>query len=191
MKFLIANLSNLVKRSSTRFIHHTKLTTAFDHLHLKNQNPNKIKFANNNDLFGEYRLNDPRDFQLMYDETLARLTSLVKEAEDNERKRKLVEIFDNLSNTICKTADLCEFIKLTHPSPRYTIPAEEVSGNLSEIVEQLNTNKSLYLKLKNVVENGDLNFKTDEFDDYVSKLFLHDIEQSGIHLSDSKRNLGN
>ena len=188
MKLLIANLlvplrSPLLGRS----IHHTRITTAFDHLHLKRNNLNLFKSTANNGLFGSYQLNEPRDFQLMYQDTVDRSKALVNEAQDKNRERKLVEIFDNLSNTICKAADLCEFLKVTHPSQRFSVPAEEVSSNLSELVEQLNTNKSLYLALKHVVDNGD-RFPTDQVDDYVSRLFLHDIEQCGIHLDEFKRN---
>lgn len=184
MKLL--TLCNLLKLPRSPF-HHTRITTAFDHLHLKRNNLNIFKSTANNGLFGNYQLNDPRDFQLMYQNTVDQSKALVNEAQDTNRQRKLVEIFDNLSNTICKAADLCEFLKLTHPSPRFSVPAEEVSSHLSELVEQLNTNKSLYLALKQVVENGD-RFPTDQVDDFVSRLFLHDIEQCGIHLDEFKRN---
>ncbi|KAH9371016.1 hypothetical protein HPB48_017005 [Haemaphysalis longicornis] len=51
---------------------------------------------------------------------------------------------------------------------------------------RLNTNKRLYTALKAVVEKGDV-VPTTEEDDHVSKLFLFDFEQSGIHLDDSTR----
>lgn len=189
MKLLALNLLTPLRSPflASRSIHHTRITTAFDHLHLKRNNLNLFKSTANNALFGSYQLNDPRDFQLMYQDTVDRSKALVSEAQDKNRQRKLVEIFDNLSNTICKAADLCEFLKLTHPSSRFTVPAEEVSSGLSELVEQLNTNKSLYLALKQVVDAGD-RFPTDQVDDYVARLFLHDIEQCGIHLDEFKRN---
>ena len=188
MRLLICKLSRSLKFStSIRFIHHTRISTTFDHLHLKRNNLYFFKPATNC-LFGEYRLNEPRDFQLMYQDTVDKSTVYVDEIQNDERVRKLVELFDSLSNTICKTADLCEFLKSTHPSPRFVVPAERVSCSLSELVEQLNTNKSLYLALKNVIDNGD-KFPTDEIDNYVGKLFLQDIEQCGIHLDDYKRNL--
>lgn len=58
---------------------------------------------------------------------------------------------------------------------------EPVVAIYSTLWCRLNTNKNLYEALKRVTEHGDVVPTTAE-DDYVSKLFLFDFEQSGIHL---------
>lgn len=54
------------------------------------------------------------------------------------------------------------------------------------LVFRLNTNKDLYLALKNVVQNGD-KLPTDKIDQHLANLFLFDFEQCGIHLPDVER----
>lgn len=50
----------------------------------------------------------------------------------------------------------------------------------------MNTNKDLYSALKEVVVSGE-KMPTTPVDDHVSKLFLVDFEQCGIHLEEDKR----
>ncbi|XP_050522079.1 mitochondrial intermediate peptidase isoform X2 [Daktulosphaira vitifoliae] len=57
---------------------------------------------------------------------------------------------------------------------------------MNTIVENLNTNKKLYLKLKQVLKDGDINPMTEE-DIHVGELFLFDFELNGIHLEEKKR----
>ncbi|MCL4132360.1 UNVERIFIED_CONTAM: hypothetical protein GTU68_064770 [Idotea baltica] len=102
------------------------------------------------------------------------------------RKEKLWEVFDHLSNSLCKVADLAEFIRMAHPSTHYSSAAENACISIGGLVEKLNTNKALYDSLKEVTIHGD-KFPTTEVDDHVAKLFSFDFEQSGIHLSDDKR----
>ena len=54
------------------------------------------------------------------------------------------------------------------------------------LVYRLNTHKNLYQSLKNTVESGDI-FETTDIDNHVSKLFLFDFEQCGIHLEEEQR----
>lgn len=44
----------------------------------------------------------------------------------------------------------------------------------------------MYTALRNVVDNGDI-LPTTDVDKHVSKLFLFDFEQSGIHLAEEER----
>lgn len=63
--------------------------------------------------------------------------NLVREALSNNRKRKMVEIFDELSDSLCQVADLAEFIRFAHPSSEYISAAESTSVAMSKIVERL------------------------------------------------------
>lgn len=98
----------------------------------------------------------------------------------------MVQIFDELSDSLCQVADLAEFIRFAHPLNEYSAAAEHASVAISRIVEKSNTNTNLYKALKNSIEKDIL--PTTDVDTLVAKLFLFDFEQSGIHLSAQKRN---
>lgn len=97
-----------------------------------------------------------------------------------------MSIFDELSDTLCKVADLSEFIRLGHPQGSYSHAAEDACVSISGIVEKLNTHRELFQSLKDVVDNGDI-VETTAIDDHVAKLFLFDFEQCGIHLEEELR----
>lgn len=93
----------------------------------------------------------------------------------------MVEVFDDLSNSLCLIADLAEFVRIAHPDQHFGQSAEDACIAISSLVEQLNTHTELYKALKAVVEHGD-QFPSSAMDKYVAELFLFDFEQSGIHL---------
>lgn len=99
----------------------------------------------------------------------------------------MVEIFDDLSNSLCLVADLAEFVRVGHPELRFQQAAEQTSVFISAEVERLNTNLELYVALREVVETGRDVAPTTDLDNFVASLFLFDFEQSGIHLDEEKR----
>lgn len=52
------------------------------------------------------------------------------------RKRKLVQIIDDLSDTLCKVADLAEFLRNMHPDTDMIFAAQEICVELSTVVEE-------------------------------------------------------
>lgn len=137
-------------------------------------------------LFDNPALKSFEGFYLLKENALNKTDELIAEALSNGRQRKIVRIFDELSDTLCKVADLSEFIRLSHPQNKFTYAAEDACIAISGIVEKLNTNKEIYKALDRVVKNGDI-VPTNEVDVHVGKLFLFDFEQSGIHLEEELR----
>ncbi|XP_035907531.1 mitochondrial intermediate peptidase isoform X2 [Anopheles stephensi] len=157
------------------------LTTAF------NTRPEKrINFTKNEGLFGIPELTSHEGFYVLKEKAIFKTDDLIEEATSPARTRKMVMIFDELSDTLCKVADLSEFVRLTHPAVNYCSAAEDACITISGIVEKLNTHKTLYNALKTVVDDGDT-FETTDVDKHVAKLFLFDFEQSGIHLEEAAR----
>ena len=111
---------------------------------------------------------------------------LVKEVSDPNRKRKLVQVFDDLSDTLCRVADMADFVRIAHPNHQYSQAAEEACVSISALVEKLNTNQDIYTALRHILDNGE-KFEVDDVDKHVAELFMFDFEQSGIHLEESKR----
>lgn len=112
--------------------------------------------------------------------------TLVAEASSSSRSRKLVSVFDDLSDCLCRVADMADFVRVAHPSEDYASAASHACASISSLVETLNTNTVIYSALKSVLEDGDV-VPTDDVDRRVAELFLFDFEQSGIHLPSSDR----
>ncbi|XP_055533996.1 mitochondrial intermediate peptidase [Wyeomyia smithii] len=158
------------------------LTTAF------NTRPEKrINFTKNEvGLFNIPELTSFEGFYALKEKAIFKTEDLIEEATSAGRTRKMVTIFDELSDTLCKVADLSEFIRLAHPQANYSNAAETACISISGIVEKLNTHKPLYKALKQVVEGSDL-VRTTDVDKHVAELFLFDFEQCGIHLQETAR----
>ena len=133
----------------------------------------------------------PEGFTEMQSDCIRTSESLVQEALSSPgpggRSRIVSRVFDDLSDELCRVADLAEFVRLSHPDSRYRDAAEEACIQVSNQVERLNTHKGLYEALKNVsLENADA-FPQSPVDKHVSKLFLLDFQQCGIHLDERSR----
>merc|ERR1712142_1068546 len=112
--------------------------------------------------------------------------ALVTEVISPNRKRNVAVIFDDLSDELCRVADMAEFIRLAHPDGEFALAAQDACIAISGLVEQLNTHVGIYSALKQAVEKGDIRPESD-VDKHVAKLFLQDFQQCGIHLGDRDR----
>lgn len=72
--------------------------------------------------------------------------NLIREVISGDRKRKIVEIFDELSDNLCKVADLAEFVRIAHPKAAFAHAAEDACISISCIVEKFVTNLKSNLK---------------------------------------------
>jgi len=98
-------------------------------------------------------------------------------------RRKIVEILDQISDEICRVADLAEFIRNVDVDDEVKQAAEQAYGVLHHLVEKMNTNTKLYEHAKQAYESGE----GDETDQRVLKLYLVDFERCGIRLNEQKR----
>lgn len=140
---------------------------------------NKREGLSRTGLFGIEELSSPDGFRVLRDNALRDAKTLVKDICTGKRE-DILPLFDELSNTLCKVADLAEFVRVGHTQPRFRSAAEQASVAISTLVENLNTNQELYNALKRATAK-------DELDQRVIDLLLFDFEQSGIHLNNTKR----
>lgn len=65
-----------------------------------------------------------------------RCDELIQEIVSPNRTRKIVEAFDELSDSLCKVADMAEFVRLAHPSSEFSFAAEDACFNICKVVEK-------------------------------------------------------
>lgn len=138
-------------------------------------------------LFGNDTLKTAADLNLLPAAVQVSTDSLIKELlVPSENPRASIQIVDDISNEICKSADLAECVRQLHSDPAFREAAENASRDFCELVESLNTNTALYQKLKSseVTEASRL----DDVDRRTLALLLDDFEQSGVHLEDRQKN---
>lgn len=75
-------------------------------------------------------------FNILKDQAISQTDALITESISQNRKRKMVEIFDDMSDTLCKVADLAEFIRVAHPEKQFVTAAENTCLFVSGIVEK-------------------------------------------------------
>lgn len=87
-------------------------------------------------LFGVSELRSHEGFYIMKEQAMNKTDDLIAEAISPNRDRKIVQVFDELSDTLCKVADLSEFIRLGHPQGSYAHAAEDACVSISGVVEK-------------------------------------------------------
>ena len=169
----------------------TSLGTAF------NSNPQKLSFfpskwlgkakTAQTGLFQFPELDTPSGFELLKSKCAARSQELVDEACSHppSRTRIVARIFDELSDELCRVADMAEFVRLAHPDRAMAEAAQKACIDVSGLVERLNTNVQFYQSLQNSVNEESRN--AEFVDQHVGKLFLLDFHLCGIHLGDKHR----
>ncbi|XP_076832254.1 mitochondrial intermediate peptidase [Brachyhypopomus gauderio] len=138
-------------------------------------------------LFGVPELSSTEGFEVIQKRALLETEELVEKACITPPSASTVETFDKLSDSLCRVADLADFIKVAHPDPRYREAAENTCMKIGTTVEKLNTNVELCRSLKNLLDNQDVMDKLDPETRRVAELFMFDFEISGIHLDEKQR----
>ncbi|CAD6192735.1 unnamed protein product [Caenorhabditis auriculariae] len=140
-------------------------------------------------LFNEAKLKSPADILALPKEvrkaTSGLLAELTTEGSKDKPGRTALQIVDDISNEICKAADLTECVRQLHDDKEFRNASEIASRDFCDLVESLNTDTSLYGRLKSS-ETTDAT-RLDEVDKRTLTLFLDDFEQSGVHLSQEER----
>ncbi|XP_040835813.1 mitochondrial intermediate peptidase [Ochotona curzoniae] len=138
-------------------------------------------------LFGVPELSAPEGFHLAQEKALRQTDLLVERACSTPPGPQTVRIFDELSDALCRVADLADFVRIAHPEPAFRQAAEEACRSIGTVVEKLNTNVELYQSLQKLLADKNLADSLDPETRRVAELFLFDFEISGIHLDEDER----
>uniref|UniRef100_A0A1D5RJN8 Mitochondrial intermediate peptidase n=1 Tax=Macaca mulatta TaxID=9544 RepID=A0A1D5RJN8_MACMU len=144
-------------------------------------------FGERRGLFGVPELSAPEGFHIAQEKALRKTELLVDRACSTPPGPQTVLIFDELSDSLCRVADLADFVKIAHPEPAFREAAEEACRSIGTMVEKLNTNVDLYQSLQKLLADKNLVDSLDPETRRVAELFLFDFEISGIHLDQEKR----
>lgn len=87
-------------------------------------------------LFNKPELITAEGFYTLRDRAIAATDELIAEATSGNPTRPMVEIFDELSDTLCKVADLAEFVRIAHPQAHFARAAEDACISVSGVVEK-------------------------------------------------------
>ncbi|XP_007898842.2 mitochondrial intermediate peptidase isoform X2 [Callorhinchus milii] len=137
-------------------------------------------------LFGVSELSTPAGFQVVQEKALKETEELVEQACVTPPGPQTVKIFDKLSDSLCRVADLADFVKVAHPDPAFRHAAEDTCMTIGTMVEKLNTNIELCTSLKHLLDNKEIMDSLDPETRRVAELFMFDFEISGIHLDEEK-----
>uniref|UniRef100_A0A452UNN2 Mitochondrial intermediate peptidase n=1 Tax=Ursus maritimus TaxID=29073 RepID=A0A452UNN2_URSMA len=138
-------------------------------------------------LFGVPELSAPEGFRIAQENALRKADLLVERVCSLPPGPQTVLIFDELSDSLCRVADLADFVKIAHPERAFREAAEEACRSIGTMVEKLNTNVELYQSLQKLLADKKLVDSLDPETRRVAELFMFDFEISGIHLDEEKR----
>ncbi|XP_015197260.1 mitochondrial intermediate peptidase isoform X2 [Lepisosteus oculatus] len=138
-------------------------------------------------LFAVPELSSPEGFEVAQEKALRQTERLVERVCASRPGPQVVETFDQLSDSLCRVADLADFVKVAHPDAAYREAAEKTCIRIGTVVEKLNTNVDLCKSLKDLLDNKDIMDSLDPETRRVAELFMFDFEISGIHLDKEKR----
>ena len=139
-------------------------------------------------LFDNTRLSKPDGFETSAREAISKSMLLVDEinSKADSPTIEIIDKMDELSDTLCRVADLAECIRQVHPEQEVAERAQEACLEISNYVEQLNTDTGLHRALRVLMDSKEFG-KLDEVTRRTAEVFMHDFEISGIHLESSLR----
>ena len=139
-------------------------------------------------LFDNTTLSKPDGFQTSAREAIGKSMLLVDDINSRATSPsiEIIDKMDELSDTLCRVADVAECIRQVHPDAEVAQRAQEACLEISNYVEQLNTNTGLHQALRALMDRNEFG-SYDEVTRRTAEVFMHDFEISGIHLESSLR----
>jgi len=87
-------------------------------------------------LFGIPQLTHPEGMHLLKEGGINQVEELLAECCDPKRNRRMVEVFDDLSNALCRVADLAEFLRIASPDQHFGKASEGACIAIANLVEE-------------------------------------------------------
>lgn len=141
-------------------------------------------------LFKNPYLHNPQGLKQFSDDSLKFVQDLVikmKKDTSFDGLLKYIVRLDQVSDTLCRVIDLCEFIRSAHPNEMFSQQAQLCHEQLFEFMNILNTDVELCNILKKILSTDDIRSRLTEEELKVGKILLEDFEKSGIYMKPKTR----
>ncbi|KAA8499330.1 putative mitochondrial intermediate peptidase, mitochondrial [Porphyridium purpureum] len=139
--------------------------------------------------FGIQGLHMPSDWGVIAERCLLRSDALVREIEalDETPDVRVLYLFDELSDTLCRVVDGAELCRNVHPDSRFVEQSDQVYALVAGFMQKLNANTRMFRALDQV-RRCDALWKTlTEEEQIACDSLILDFERGGIGLDDEHR----
>ncbi|KEY67611.1 hypothetical protein S7711_07808 [Stachybotrys chartarum IBT 7711] len=136
-------------------------------------------------LFRNRYLTSPQGFELFAQKNLEKATRIVKKvlgASTVDEYRAIVRDMDRLSDMLCRVLDLCDFVRMAHPSPQFQHAASVAWSMVYQYMNQLNTMVGLSDQLHKAMSIPEVTAAWSEEESTVAELLKLDFTKSAVKL---------
>ena len=141
-------------------------------------------------LFQNHYLTEPSGF-LKYAQVTQKkcqgIVDSVLSAASVEAYAAVPRQLDLLSDSLCRVLDISDFVRGTHPDPRYQEAATRAYALLFDYMNVLNTTPGLNVQLKKAISTHQASGSWNEEEKMVAQVLLRDFSNSAIEMPAEKR----
>ncbi|OLN88598.1 Mitochondrial intermediate peptidase [Colletotrichum chlorophyti] len=141
-------------------------------------------------LFKNRYLTSPLGFQAFAHRSLDKARKIVHRvlhASTVSEYQAIVKDLDRLSDLLCRVLDLSDFVRMTHPDPRFQGAAADAWSLVYQYMNQLNTMTGLSDQLVTAMGNPDVVSAWTEEERTVAEILRLDFAKSAVDLPQKER----
>ncbi|KAK5778835.1 hypothetical protein RI543_003760 [Arxiozyma heterogenica] len=141
-------------------------------------------------LFNNPYLNSPNGLRQFSKISLQYANGLIHTLKTDRSKEGMIQYIlrlDQLSDTLCRVIDLCEFIRSVHPDNKFVKAAQKCHEEMFEFMNILNTDVELCQKLEQVLTDSNIVSHLSQEEIKVGNILLEDFKKSGIYMNPETR----
>ncbi|KAL9943836.1 Mitochondrial intermediate peptidase [Verticillium nonalfalfae] len=141
-------------------------------------------------LFKNRYLTSPNGFLVFARRSLQKASKIVDRvlgASSTAEYKAIVKDLDRLSDLLCRVLDLSDFVRMTHPDPRFQQAAAGAWSLVYQYMNQLNTMTGLSDQLTKALANKDVVASWSEEEKTVAEILKLDFTKSAVNLPQRER----
>ncbi|KAG7124484.1 Mitochondrial intermediate peptidase like protein [Verticillium longisporum] len=141
-------------------------------------------------LFKNRYLTSPNGFIVFARRSLQKASKIVDRvlgASSTAEYKAIVKDLDRLSDLLCRVLDLSDFVRMTHPDPRFQQAAAGAWSLVYQYMNQLNTMTGLSDQLTKALANKDVVASWSEEEKTVAEILKLDFTKSAVNLPQRER----
>ena len=141
-------------------------------------------------LIGNKYLTSPEGFQAFAENAINKCEVLVKKtlaASTISEYAAMAKDLDRVSDLLCRVIDLSDFIRATHPDPKFARAADDAYSLVFEYMNVYNTETGLNAQLKKAMSMPEVTSHWTSEERAVAEILMKDFARSGIDLPTKQR----